>query len=198
MATAINGLLDPSLRRSRALFITTAAEAEVGDKTWLNDDRQALRGLGFEVSDYTLTGKTVEDFSNDLADIHVVLVSGGNVFYLLEKAQESGFISFIQDFVSKPGNIYIGSSAGAVITGPDIQPFAVLDSPSAAPHLRNTKGFCFTDLTLFVHWGSENFKQAYLQGMETIYQEVGKSVLLTNQQFLHLNDGVYSIYHVGL
>lgn len=127
-----------------------------------------------------------------------MLVSGGNVFYLLEKAQESGFIPFIQDFVSKPDNIYIGSSAGAAITGPDIQPFSVLDSPSAAPHLRNTKGFCFTDLTLFVHWGSENFKKAYLQGMEAIYQEAGKSILLTNQQFLYQNDGVYSIHQVGL
>lgn len=198
VAPAIAKLLPPDLKNTRGLFITTAAEAEEGDKTWLNDDRQALQNLGVEVIDYTLTGKSIDDFSNDFSDVHVVLMSGGNVFYLLEKAQQSGFIPFIQNFVSIPGNIYIGSSAGAVITGPDIAPFSMLDQPSAAPNLRTTTGFCFTDLLLFVHWGSDSFKNSYLQAVSTLYQVSGKSILLTNQQFLYINDGATSIQEMTL
>lgn len=193
VSTTIDTFLDANLKKSKALFIYTAAEVEKGDKTWLNDDREALQKMGFEVIDYSITGKTVDDFQKDFEEVRVVVVSGGNVFYLLEKAQESGFISFIQDFAERPGNVYIGSSAGAVITGPDIQPFSILDDPSAAKNIQTTKGFCFTDLYLFVHWGSENFKTSYLQGMPRLYQEMGKTVLLTNHQFLYVNNGVYSI-----
>lgn len=198
VAPKIATLIESSTKPAKALFITTAAEAEEGDKKWLNDDRTALMSLGFEVIDYTITGKTSTDFIVDFTDIKVVLVSGGNVFYLLEKAQLSGFIPFILKFVSLPGNIYIGSSAGAVITGPDIAPFSILDQPSAAPNLRTTTGFCFTDLLLFVHWGSDSFKNSYLQAVSTLYQVSRKSILLTNHQFLYVKDGASSIQEIEL
>jgi hypothetical protein len=42
-------------------FISTAAEVEKGDMQWLKDDRQALVDVGFQVTDFTVTGKSKDE-----------------------------------------------------------------------------------------------------------------------------------------
>jgi peptidase E len=42
----------------RLTFVPTAAEVEEGDMQWLEDDRQALKDIGFHVTNFSLTGKT--------------------------------------------------------------------------------------------------------------------------------------------
>ncbi len=49
-------------KAKKLVFIDTAAEIEEGDKTWLKNDRQALMDAGFEVDDYSITGKSVKYF----------------------------------------------------------------------------------------------------------------------------------------
>lgn len=41
---------------NKLVFITTPAEPEEGDMSWLDDDRNALISSGFKVDDYTITG----------------------------------------------------------------------------------------------------------------------------------------------
>src|SRR6185437_3963870 len=107
------------------------------------------------------TGKAQEDFEKDFQDINYIFVSGGNTFYLLEKAQQSGFIPFIKKYM-EGDHVYFGSSAGAAIAGADIYPLINLDDSKKAPHLDGYKGFNFTDLCLLPHWGSAYFKDHYL------------------------------------
>lgn len=113
--------------RLKLLFITTPAGGEDGDKKWLEDDRSALVKAGFVVSDYTITGKTSREVKRDLADFDAIFVSGGNTFYALEKIQHSGCAKIIREYVDR-GKIYIGSSAGSVLAGPDIYPTYYLDA----------------------------------------------------------------------
>jgi dipeptidase E len=123
------GLEPPKMKLA---FIDTAAEVYNKDEAeWLKADREALVKVGFSVEDYTLTDKSIDDLKNDLSKFDVFFVSGGNTFYLLEKAIKSGFVDLIKEnyFSYK---VYVGSSAGSVLLSNDIEIIRYLDSQDKA------------------------------------------------------------------
>lgn len=184
------------VEKLKLVFITTPAEAEEGEKQWLADDRSALVKAGFTVSDYTITGKTREKIKNDLVCYDVVCVSGGNTFYALEKIQQSGCAEIIRDCVEH-GTIYIGSSAGSVLVGPDIYPTYYLDAVEKAPNLKGYSGLGLTDVVVFPHWGSDHFKELYLnKRLEHAYTPKHKIILLTDNQYLNVTDDTYHVVDV--
>jgi dipeptidase E len=197
IASMISRELKGGQKGKKVLFITTASEVEEGDRQWLEKDKKALKNIGLETIDYTIAGKSKNDFVKDFKDIHYVFVSGGNTFYLLEKAQQSGFINFINDYMQKD-NVYFGSSAGAAIAGPDIYPLLRVDSPEKAPNLKGYQGFGLIDIVILPHWGSEDFKELYLNHrLEQAYGDKYKLVLLTDYQFISVdNEGSYKILDI--
>jgi len=112
---------------AKLVFISTAAEVEEGDLKWKEDDKQSLIDAGFQVTEYTITGQSKEEIKNFLKEFEIIYFSGGNTFYLLEKIQQSDCRDVIIDYI-KNGKIYIGSSAGSVIAGPNIYPLRDLDN----------------------------------------------------------------------
>lgn len=194
----ISRLLNGAQKGEKVLCITTAAEDEDGIRQWLQDDIDALKKIGFEPIIYTITNKKRADFTKDFENISYVFMSGGNTFYLLEKAQQSGFIPFIIKFMQQKNTVYFGSSAGAAIAGADIYPLLNLDDPEKAPNLKGYEGYGFIDLCLLPHWGSRNFKNRYLnKGLGHMYNNKYKLVFLTDNQFLYVKtDGTYSILEI--
>lgn len=184
-----------SLKVLKAAFIYTAGEVET-DKAWIDDDRQGLNRAGIATFDYTITGKTPTDLEKDLGDCDLIHVNGGNSFYLLLQVQKSGFDKFIKKQVNK-GVIYIGSSAGSYIVSPDIDIYETLDHKDVAPKLPNTKGFNLTDLSIFPHWGSDIFKDMYLnQRLELAYRKGYKIILLNDNQYVEVTDSIYKIIDI--
>lgn len=173
-------------------FIPTAAEVEDGDMQWLKDDRQALVYAGFQVTDFTVTGKTKEQVKEMLDNTDFVFVSGGNTFFLLQEMRKSGFTDLIKSYVDN-GLIYGGSSAGSVVAGPDISLVQGLDDPLLAPELTDQKGLSLVDVVIFPHWGSEHFQNRYEKVMKSGYKKGLKIVLLTDDQYLLVNQGKYTI-----
>lgn len=176
----------------RLAFIPTAGEVEKGDLKWQADDRQALVEVGFQVTDFTFTGKTQEQVKTLLDTTDFVFVSGGNAFYLLQQMKKSGFSDLIHQYVAK-GMIYGGSSAGSVVAGPDITAIKLLDDPSLAPALTNYQGLALVDLVIFPHWGSKDFRQQYENMVTASYKPGKKIILLTDEQYLLVRDSTYSI-----
>lgn len=173
-------------------FIPTAAEVEDGDLQWLKDDRQALVDAGFQVTDFTVTGKSKDEVAAMLNQTDFVFVSGGNTFFLLQEMKKSGFADLIGDYVAN-GGVYGGSSAGSVVAGPDISLVQGLDDPSLAPELADHAGLGLTDVVVFPHWGSEHFQNRYEKVMKSGYKTGLKIVLLTDDQYLLVRDKAYTI-----
>src|SRR3989338_1712183 len=92
------------------LCIPTAADV-YEDKWFVAADRDKFVEMGFKVVDFNLTGQTKEAVKEALAKAHIVFVSGGNTFYLLDQARKSGFTELLPEFIEK-GGVYVGSSAG--------------------------------------------------------------------------------------
>lgn len=111
----------------RVAFITTAGNI-YNETPWIENDRKMLEGLG-----YTLNDIDLEDYQDatklrtTLADANVIFVAGGNTTYLNEYAQRSGFTTIVRDLLAD-GKMYIGSSAGSILAGPSVAPFAKEDA----------------------------------------------------------------------
>ena len=182
---------------NKLVFITTASEPKSGDKTWLKNDRQALVNTGFEVSDYTITGKNLNQLTDDLNDYDFIYLSGGDTFYLLKQSHKSGFFILIQDLVYKEGKTYIGTSAGSIITGPKC-PDYLLDQDEVFG-IEDQKGYGFVNFTILPHWGSEDFKNKYLKGrLEIAYKKDQIPLItLTDNQYIHIQGDKYEFIDVS-
>lgn len=177
-------------------FILTATEVEEGDLEWLRRDRQSLIDAGFELTDYTFTGKTKEEVEDFLKDFDVIYVSGGNTFWLLGKIQESDSAKVIIDFVES-GKIYIGTSAGSIIAGPDIYPTRNLVKFENAPKLEDYSGLGLVDFMIYPHWGAKDFetKQAG-ERMKNSWSEKYPIILLPDNSYMEVKEESYRIIKV--
>jgi dipeptidase E len=106
-------------------FIPTAGDV-YPETPWIVADRLALVSLGYRVVDVDLKGKTAERLKEELTFADIIFVAGGNTTYLVEEAHRSGFSSIIGGLLAE-GKMYIGSSAGSILAGPNVLPFVEED-----------------------------------------------------------------------
>jgi dipeptidase E len=104
----------------KALFITTASNP-YPEHPWIDEDRDNLTKNGFALTDFDLVDKNEDEVRKSVNENDIIFVEGGNTFYLLKYARESGFDKVMIE--QKNGDkVYIGVSAGAYIATPDIRP----------------------------------------------------------------------------
>lgn len=178
------------------MFIPTAGEP-VKEKDWIDNDRNGLNKAGIKTFDYTITGKTSQDFERDLGDCDLIHVNGGDAFYLLLQMQKSGFDKFIQKQIEK-GVIYTGSSAGSEVLAPNIEALDKVVEQNIYREELTDKGLKIVDFLIFPHWGSPLFKDLYLnQRLEYAYKKSNKIILLNDDQYVEVNGENYRIVDVS-
>ncbi|MDP2671521.1 MAG: Type 1 glutamine amidotransferase-like domain-containing protein [bacterium] len=178
-----------SLEKTTVAFIPTAADP-YEDKWFVDVDRKALEERGYLVQEVDLKKKGEGNLREEMGNAGIIFVCGGNTFYLLEKARESGFDEVVKEFVEK-GVIYIGSSAGSVLVGPDIEPVAWMDDPSKAK-LDSTKGFGLVDFVALPHFGNKKYISKYEEIMEK-YSGKYDLIKLTDQEAVVVEGGNHRI-----
>lgn len=178
---------------NKLVFITTAADIEEGDKTWLKNDRQALVKAGFSVTDYTIVGKTKEELRSDLKNYDYIYLSGGNTYYLLQQSVKTEFISIIKDLILKEEKTYIGTSAGSIIAGPKCQDYLLSEEESLDGESKDAYGF--VNFTVLPHWGSDDFKDLYLNDRLKMAYRINQVpfIILTDNQYIHVVDNHFEI-----
>lgn len=176
-------------------FIVTPVEAEtkIGLKTWEGEERQAMQNAGFNTFDYTITGKKLSQIKQDLDNIEVLYVSGGNEQYFREVCDDTDFESFAKEFVAS-GRPYIGTSCGSIIAGQSMLPTSKLNDLSVLKRPINPKGFGLVNFSVLPHWGLEDFRQGYIiDGFENMYQEKSPMIAINNYQYIEVTGDQYKI-----
>jgi len=112
-------LLNKKPEKTKVCFITTASHPEE-NKWYVEKDRERLSEMGFKLTELDLKEENEESLKNKLINFDVIFVEGGNTFYLLKYVRESGFDKALKLFLDK-GGIYLGVSAGSMITGLNIE-----------------------------------------------------------------------------
>ncbi len=181
----IISLLGKNPNELTVAFVPTAADP-YKDKWYIKEDRDALVKVGFKVFDLDIKDKTEKEIRIDLNRANIIFVAGGNSFYLLEKSNESGFPKAVKDFVDQ-GKDYIGSSAGSVLAGPNIQPVDVFDDPKDAPNLKSTKGLGLTDIVILPHYGDMKELPLFNKVIRK-WESKYTLVTITNDQLVFISD----------
>lgn len=179
----------------KTAFITTPVEVEdMTDDSWYQDDKKALTQNGFNIFDYTITGKSGENIRHDLSDIDAMYVSGGNEFYLKQQANKNNFGQFVREFVDS-GKPYIGTSAGSIIMAPDMTPaLNITDTQNCPEPITDLTGFGIVDFLVMPHWGSDDFKDLYLgERKAKMYSEKWQIILLNNYEYIEVMDDQFRI-----
>jgi dipeptidase E len=193
-AKAISG--DIGKKGLKLLCITTAAEPDGRSATWMEEHYEALKGAEFEAAEYTLTDKNSTEVERKLSQYDAIFVAGGNTFYLLDKIRKSGADKIIPKLIES-GKIYIGSSAGSIVAGPDIYPARDLNDSGVAPDLKDYRGLNMVNFVILPHWGSEIFKESYKKTfMEQNYNENNKIMLIGDYQYIKVEGETYKIVDI--
>ncbi len=169
-------------------FIPTAADL-YKSKWFVDNDRKYLSELGFKIVDVDIGDKSQIEKLND---VDVIYVGGGNTFYLLEKAIESGCLELIRKLVNG-GTLYAGSSAGAVFAGPSIAPVAFIDDPEDAPNLKTNESLGLVDFIVLPHYGKEKYLDKYKMVMKEFEDKGFKLITLNDEQAIVVEGDKYQI-----
>lgn len=169
------------------LFIPTAANP-YKEKDWMSVDRKKLVDLGFIVTNFNLKGKNEDKVRNAVANTDIVFVSGGNAFYLLKYVRKSGFDRVVKDLINK-NLIYIGSSAGSVILGPNIEPMKYLDDSSYITKSTENKGLGIIEYVILPHFDNKKYDSYYKKLIKEYKDKYDLKPLNDNQAIIINNKG---------
>ena len=86
-------------------------------------------------------------FRDELDAADCIYVAGGESFRLLYGLKSTGADRLLVEAV-RNGKPYAGSSAGAIIAGPSVEPASVMDDPSVAPQLTDCSGLNLTEFVV--------------------------------------------------
>lgn len=148
---ALPQLVGGQTRGLRFAFVPTAAGPEADNKPWVQADRRQLAALGCEVSTLDLAGVEASEIEEALRDVDGIFLTGGNSFLLLWHAVRSGFAALAPELVESGSLLYVGTSAGALVAGPDLAPAANLDNRCEVPDLESSRALGLVPFTVLPH-----------------------------------------------
>ncbi len=136
------------------LSITTAAYGETNNPWWLKKDVELLNECGItkeHIEEYDLKDKTKKEVEKALEGKDIVLVNGGNTFYLLHWARQSGFDDVLKPFLNN-GGLYVGISAGTILVNQTIEVAGWKNLDKNKIGLRDMTSLHFVNFLTFVHF----------------------------------------------
>lgn len=178
----------------RVGFITTAANAEPGNKDWFIDQILNLQKYGFDWIDFIDPSAASVDWKTRLSEVGVVFVSGGNTFHLLDQARKTGFDAWLKQNIENI--VYVGVSAGSIVMTPNIGIAPVDDGDENLPGITDLTGFNFVNFEVSPHTPemvSVAANEAYAKSIQNkLYAYNDKSALCVIDSKLKItHDGQY-------
>lgn len=177
------------LAQKSVLVIDTAPKGEGGTINF-ESDVFPFQEAGAKVTVYDLAGKTKERVKKTINQTDIIYVCGGNSFYLLAHMQKCDFETLLKESLTR-GLIYIGSSAGSVVCGPDINFISAMDDPKAAK-LYDTRGLNLIDFSILPHWDHPTLSKA-AKNIAKNYKFSHDPVILRDDQAFIIEDNTVSL-----
>ena len=178
---------------NKVAFVTTAAYGESKNPTWMEKDRQLLYECGIRhIEDLDFKGKTQGDLELILSDKDIIFVNGGNTFYLLKWAKESGFDKVLPDFL-KSGGLYVGVSAGSYIACPTIEAATWKHQDRNRVGITDLTAFGLVQFLITAHF-EEKYRVIVVQAAKSTKYPI---VALTDRQAVLVRDGKVQVVGEG-
>ncbi|MCV66873.1 peptidase [Listeria monocytogenes] len=181
---------ESNLQGKTVTFIPTASKVEEV-VFYVETGKEALEDLGLIVEELDVTTETLEEITATLKKNDFIYVTGGNTFFLLQELKRSGADKLILEEIAK-GKLYIGESAGAVITSPNISYIQSMDSVKKATNLTNYDALNLVDFSILPHYNNAPFKEVT---QKIVADYAGKPTMrpISNQEAIFVRDKEVSI-----
>jgi dipeptidase E len=183
----------------KMVFINTCVRDKVRSNDameWHELNKSRLLAVGFTYDFYDIADKTPEQLKQDLEKYDLMYVEGGNTFYLQLHSQRNGFGDYVERRVAE-GMVYIGTSAGSIIAGPDTISGSRPGKSPADYQLTDTAGFQLVNFVVCPHWGDPAKLEMYRDFKIPIaYNSPHPFILLNDNQYVEVRDDLYRIVDV--
>lgn len=164
-------LLSKPLNQISVSYITTAAFGEKGNKSWVNIAKEQLKKLGIlDIEDLDIRGKTEKKLYSTLSKKDIILVNGGNTFYLLKYVRESGFDKVVKQLINE-GKLYIGISAGSYIACPTIEQAHWKHQDRNDVGVKDLTGLNLVPFLITAHF-NDNFREMVAEGIRSTHYPI--------------------------
>lgn len=183
--------VEPKLKKKSIAYIPTAARVE-NVKGMAEAELLTLSNLGMTATSLDISSVTYEKMDRTLSESDFIFVSGGNTFFLLQELKRTGADKLLLREI-KEGKLYIGESAGAIITSPDITYSSLMDQPEKAPLLTD-----YSALNLVPFYIVPHVKSSFLGKEAEMIKDKYDSCLdlkfLTEHQALWIKDEKVTLF----
>jgi len=210
---ALRGMLDKPVSECNLVFISTAANARPGDKTWLVRDLHNTNSIGwknFEILDVAAVGNWDKKIWWPIVEqADVIFVGGGHSGYLSYWLQQSGLFDAMPELLKT--KVYVGVSAGSMVAAQGFgvtsaalnnqsEPYEFpLQDPSVPEGQISRKTFGFVDFLFRPHWGgAKRFDTANDDRMRQAYAVLKKPIYLVDDDTgIKIVDGKLEVISEG-
>ena len=198
IAKALFELVGKKPKDTSLVFIPTASNLDIGDKSWLINDLINLKKLNLksiDIADISASDKKIWLQKFKKADI--LLFEGGDNYYLMDWVNKSGLSSLLPKLLKN--KVYVGVSAGSIITSKscDLSTAQLVYGENLVKK-KELKGLNFVDFYFLPHLNSSSFphvrskfiKNFAQKRMEKIYALDDNSALkITDKKIEVISEG---------
>ena len=169
----------------KVLFIPTAGNvAEYTD--YIDEGRAVFADLQFDIVPLDIAEATEAVVREKITQTPCLHISGGNTFYLLQELKKKHLLSLIREQIAD-GMVYVGESAGAIITAEDIDYSKLMDDKGVAGELSDTAALNEVDFYVLPHVGEEPFAESTQAILDT-YGDKLNLLPINNSQAVLVED----------
>lgn len=176
---------EKNLKRKRVTFIPTASNVEKV-VFYVDAGRKELEKFGMIIDELDISTAASKDIKDKLINNDYIYITGGNTFFLLQELKRTGTDQIIIDEVNK-GKLYIGESAGAMITSQNIEYVKGMDNAKKAPNLEDYNALSLISFSTVPHCDNFPFKKI-AEKIITTYSDTLDLKPINNKQAILVDD----------
>ncbi|MDN5108874.1 Type 1 glutamine amidotransferase-like domain-containing protein [Aliarcobacter butzleri] len=179
---------EKDLKGKTVTFIPTASKVEKV-VFYVNSGKKALQKLGLIIDELDISTASNDEINSKLRNNDFIYITGGNTFFLLQELKKTGADKIIIDEINK-GKLYIGESAGAIVTSANVEYAKRMDDVKKAPNLTEFSGLNLVDFYLIPHYTNFPFEKTVEKIIENYSSKLNLSPISNKDAILVVDNKI--------